>query len=272
VRPLRMLAEQAFRRLIDIMARLRGPGGCPWDREQSRTTLRPYLIEEAYEVLEAIDAADVPALKDELGDLLLQVVFHAQIASECGEFAVADVCTAVADKLERRHPHVFGDATVRDSAEVLRNWARIKAEERERGGGGTDTLAGVPPSLPALLAAHRIGEKAARVGFDWGATGDVLVKVREELAELERAVAAGDARAAGEELGDVLLALSSVGRHLGQDAEQALRGAVRRFAGRFHTMERASAADGVRLCDRSPEELERLWQAAKRACDDATSG
>jgi MazG family protein len=260
-----MLAEQAFRRLLDIMAQLRGPGGCPWDREQSRTTLRPYLIEEAYEVLDAIDAADVRALKDELGDLLLQVVFHAQIAAERGEFAMADVCAAVSDKLERRHPHVFGDVTVRDSAEVLRNWAQIKAEERRRDGRTADALSGVPSSLPALLAAHRVGEKAARVGFDWTATADVLAKVREELGELERAVAAGDACAAGEELGDVLLTLASVGRHVGQDAEQALRGAVRRFVARFQVMERTSAADGVALRDRSPEELERLWDAAKEA-------
>jgi MazG family protein len=260
-----MLAEQAFRRLLDIMARLRAPGGCPWDREQSRATLRPYLIEEAYEVLEAIDAADVRALKDELGDLLLQVVFHAQIAAERGEFAMADVCAAVSDKLERRHPHVFGEVTVRDSAEVLRNWAQIKAEERRRDGRREDALSGVPSSLPALLAAHRVGEKAARVGFDWAATADVLAKVREEFGELERAVAAGDACAAGEELGDVLLTLSSVGRHLGQDAEQALRGAVRRFVGRFQVMERTSAADGMPLRDRSPEELERLWDAAKEA-------
>lgn len=272
VRPLRMSPEQTFRRLVDIMARLRAPGGCPWDREQSRTTLRPYLIEEAYEVLEAIDTGDVHGLKEELGDLLLQVVFHAQIASESGEFGIAEVCTAVSDKLERRHPHVFGDVTVRDSAEVLRNWAQIKAEERGNDVRRAGALAGVPSSLPALLAAHRIGEKAASVGFDWAATDDVLLKVREELGELERAVASGDASAAGEELGDLLLALSSVGRHLGQDAEQALRGAMRRFVGRFQTMERASVADGVSLRDRTPEELERLWNAAKQAASRTASG
>jgi MazG family protein len=267
-----MSPERTVRRLVDIMARLRGPGGCPWDREQSHSTLRPYLIEEAYEVLEAIDAGDPHALREELGDLLLQVVFHAQIASERGEFGLAEVCAAVADKLERRHPHVFAEVTVRDSAEVLRNWARIKTSERERDGRESGVLAGVPSSLPALLYAHRIGEKAARVGFDWSTTADVLAKVREELGELEHAVAAGDAVAAGEELGDVLFALASVGRHLGRDAEQALRGALSRFVSRFRAMEHANAASGVPLHDRSPEELERLWNAAKQASARSASG
>jgi len=269
-----MSLEHTFRRLVDIMARLRGPGGCPWDREQSHTTLRPYLIEEAYEVLDAIDGGDAEELKDELGDLLLQVVFHAQLASERGVFGIAEVCTAIADKLERRHPHVFADVLVRDSADVLRNWARIKAEERQGDAHSASALAGIPSSLPALLAAHRVGEKAARVGFDWPTTGGVLEKVREELRELEQAIAAGDAAAATRELGDLLLTLSSLGRHLGQDAELALRGAVQRFGDRFRSMERASAAaaDGRPLRDRSPQELDRLWNAAKRATSGRAAG
>jgi MazG family protein len=260
-----MTPAEIFNRLVGIMARLRAPGGCPWDREQSRSSLRPYLIEEAYEVLDAIDCGDVKGLKEELGDLLLQVVFHAQIAAENGEFDIVEVCGALCDKLERRHPHVFGDVAVDDTAHVLRNWARIKAREREAEGRPASALSGVPSSLPALLAAHRIGEKAARVGFDWGSATDVLAKVREEMEELEQAIAAGDMVAAGRELGDLLLAAASVGRHLDQDAEQVLRSAVGRFVHRFQSMERVATAEGVPLDERTAEELDRLWNAAKRA-------
>lgn len=252
------------------MTRLRGPGGCPWDREQSRETLRPYLIEEAYEVLEAIEHRDIEGLKDELGDLLLQIVFHAQIACERGEFDVADVCTAVCEKLQRRHPHVFGTAVVRNSEEVVENWARIKAVEHEHRGGRRSALAGIPASLPALLSAQRVGERASRVGFDWASVHDVMRKVREELDELEHALSAADAERAAAELGDVLLTLASVGRHLGKNAELTLRGAVARFADRFREMEHRAQQDGRPLSGRSPEELDRLWNAAKLAL--ATAG
>jgi len=260
-----MSSTEAFRRLLDIMARLRAPGGCPWDREQSHESLRPYLIEEAYELLEAIDRKDVDGIKDELGDLLLQVVFHAQIAAERHEFGIADVCSAVCQKLERRHPHVFGTLPVRDSADVIRNWGRIKAGERTVQGGPSGTLAGVPASLPALLFAERLGEKARRVGFDWPSLEAVLAKVREELEELERAVAATDTDQAGAELGDLLLTLASVGRHLGHSAELALRAAAARFMVRFQQMERVAGAHGAALDKQSPEELDRLWREAKQA-------
>jgi MazG family protein len=260
-----MSPADAFTRLVNIMDRLRAPGGCPWDREQSRESLRPYLIEEAYEVLDAIDERDPASIKDELGDLLLQVVFHAQIAAEQGDFDVADVCTAICDKLERRHPHVFGSTVVRDSAEVTRNWAAIKAEEREARGASRTAIAGLPSSLPALLTAHRLGEKASRVGFDWSSVDGVLAKVREEFRELEDALAAGDINHAADELGDLLLALASLGRHLGHSAELTLRSATGRFRARFREMERQADAEGRPLSGRAPEDLDHLWREAKRA-------
>src|SRR5437867_6633737 len=204
---------EACTRLVDLMARLRAPGGCPWDREQTPASLRPYLLEEVYEVLEAIDADDPAHLRDELGDLLLQIVFQSELAAEAGRFTVADVARAIADKLVRRHPHVFGDVQVRDAQEVMRNWRRIKAEERRSKGEDGDVFAGVPAALPALLRAEQLGEKAAHVGLDWADTSGALAKVREELHELETALATGDRTAIEAELGDILLALVSVGRH-----------------------------------------------------------
>src|SRR5438093_8901666 len=195
---------ETFTRLVDLMARLRAPGGCPWDREQTPASLRPYLLEEVYEVLEAIDAGDPAHLRDELGDLLLQIVFQSQLATEAGRFTVADVARAIADKLVRRHPHVFGDVQVRDADEVMRNWRRLKAAEREAKG-ETGALAGVPRALPALVRAEQLGEKAGHVGLDWPDATGVLDKVREELAELEAAIAAGERPAIEHELGDLLL-------------------------------------------------------------------
>src|SRR5438445_2110372 len=185
-------AAEAFTRLVDIMARLRGPGGCPWDREQTPASLRPYLLEEVYEVLEAIDGGDAAAIRDELGDVLLQIVFQSQLAAEAGRFTVADVAGAIADKLVHRHPHVFGDVQVRDAQDVVRNWRRIKAEERRTKGEDGGVFAGVPAALPALLRAEQLGEKAAHVGLDWADTAGVVDKVREELGELEAAIASGD--------------------------------------------------------------------------------
>jgi MazG family protein len=254
---------EAFTRLVDIMARLRGPGGCPWDREQTPETLRPYLLEEAHEVLEAIGSGDPGAVRDELGDLLLQVVFHAQLAAEAGSFTISDVARAIGDKLVRRHPHVFGELQVRDAEEVVRNWTRIKAEERRQKGDDGDHFASIPAGLPALLRAHRLGEKARHLGLDWRAASGVLAKVREEQAELEAAIAGGDAAAVEHELGDLLLTLASLGRHLRISAEVALQGASSRFIGRVRRLEAIASARGGTLADLSSEEIDRLWAEVK---------
>jgi MazG family protein len=258
---------ETFTRLVDIMARLRAPGGCPWDREQTPETLRPYVLEEAYEVLDALDRGQPDAIRDELGDLLLQVVFHAQLAAEAGQFTIADVATAIADKLVRRHPHVFGDTQVRDAREVVRNWTRIKAEERRARGddGHDDPFAGVPGTLPALLRGQQLGEKAHHLGLDWDAPAAVLDKVREEQRELEHAVAAGERPAIEHELGDLLLTLTSLARHLGVSAELALQGAGNRLIARSRHAEAAARARGVGLAALPAVERERLWDAAKAA-------
>ena len=254
-----------FRDLVDVVARLRGPGGCPWDREQTHESLRPCLLEECYETLDAIDRDDPQAIREELGDLLLQIVFQAQVAAEVGAFTVEDVIAGVIDKMVRRHPHVFGDATVSGSAEVVRNWSRIKAEERAgRGTADPSVLSGLPPALPALHAAARMGEKAARVGFDWASSADALGKVREELAELEEALASADPSRVEHELGDVLFALASVGRLAEQSPEMALRRALTRFDRRFRAMEDKVRRTGRDLHDLTPAELDALWNEAKR--------
>ncbi len=254
-------------RLVDIMARLRAPGGCPWDRAQTHESLRPYVVEEAYEVVEAIEHGSPGALCDELGDLLLQVLFHAEIAAESGHFALADVARAIADKLERRHPHVFGNVEVRDADEVARNWRRIKAEERQAAGGEPPrgVLAAVPDALPALTRAQKMGAQLAHVGFDWPDVSRVLAKADEERRELGDAIAAGETDRAAEELGDLLLTLASVARHLGADAEMALRDASGRLARRVAHVEAAVAADGAALEALDDAARERLWQAAKAA-------
>lgn len=259
---------EAFERLVGIMARLRSPGGCPWDREQTLATLRPYLLEETYEVLEAMETGDAQAHCEELGDLLLQVVFQARVREEAGAFDIADVATAIADKLVRRHPHVFGDGSVvaEDAASVVKNWAQIKATEKAAGGSPRKSaLDGVPAALPALLRATRIGEKAAAAGFDWRETGGVLEKLDEEAAELRDAMARGDQASIEAELGDYLFTIVNACRHLGVDAEAALRGTTRRFEERFRLLEAGVLADGhpnLRALD--DETLEQRWQAAKR--------
>ena len=254
---------EAFTRLVELMARLRAPGGCPWDREQTSASLRPYLLEEVYEVLEAIDAGDAGHLRDELGDLLLQIVFQSQLASEAGRFTIADVACAIVDKLVRRHPHVFGDARVRDADEVVRNWRCIKAEERRTTGEDGDLFASVPAALPALVRAQQLGEKAGHVGLDWRDAGGVLEKLREEIAELEAALAAGDRGQVEHELGDLLLAAASLGRHVDVSAEMALRGANERFVARVRRLETAARVRGQALADLAPEERDRLWEAVK---------
>ena len=255
-------ALETFARLVDMMTRLRSPGGCPWDREQTPESLRPYILEEAYEVLDAIDRGDAASVRDELGDLLLQVVFQAQLAAEGGRFTIADVAEAIADKLERRHPHVFGSVRVAGADEVVRNWKRIKAEER-RAAGDDALFAGVPAALPALARAQQLGERAAQSGLDWADARGALAKVREELAEIEGALAGGDAEGARRELGDLLLAVTSVARHLEVPAELALRGATDRFVARARRVAVAARAAGRALEQLTPEEIDRLWQAAK---------
>ncbi|GIW41234.1 MAG: nucleoside triphosphate pyrophosphohydrolase [Candidatus Binatia bacterium] len=256
-----MAVGEAFLELVEIMARLRRE--CPWDRRQTHRSLEPYVIEEAYEVVDAVEAGDFEELKKELGDLLLQVVFHAELAREEGRFGIEDVLVAICEKLRRRHPHVFGDVTVSGAEEVLRNWARIKAEERaERG--ADSVFAGVPRALPALLRAHRLGEKAARVGFDWRDADAVWEKVREEVAEVDRARSEGGRDRVEREVGDLLFALASFCRHLDLDAEGALRRALDRFERRFARMEELLRQRGRRVEEASPEELDAAWEEAKR--------
>ena len=259
-----MGAPEAFAELVRIMERLRAPGGCPWDREQTRESIKPYLIEEAYEVAEAIEDHNIDELCTELGDLLLQIVFHAEMAREEGLFTIEDVIRAISEKMIRRHPHVFSDTEVKDSAEVLRNWARIKAEERKHQEDNS-AVTGVPRALPALLRAHRLGEKASRVGFDWQNASQVLEKVDEELTELKAAMAEGDATAIQAELGDLLFALTSFGRHLDIQGEDALQQASDRFIRRFRHMEQQLAERGQDMHATSADELDRLWEAAKKA-------
>jgi MazG family protein len=252
-----------FERLLDIMRRLRGPAGCPWDREQSRTSLKPYLIEETYEVLEAIEAAAPAALREELGDLLFQVVFHAQIAAEQGEFTMGDLLETLADKMVSRHPHVFGTASVETPGQALAQWESIKQREAEARGRRRSVIDGVPRALPALVRAQRVQSKAARVNFDWPDAGAAWSKVEEEMREASAALAGGDRGRLADELGDVLFSLVNVARLSSLDAEDVLQGAVEKFRRRFTTMEAALNARGKSIGSVSSEELERSWEAAK---------
>ena len=252
------------------MARLRAEGGCPWDRAQDLRSLRPYLVEETYEVLDEMDrvgeGGSWRALCEELGDLLFQIVFHAQLASEIGEFELADVAQAISDKITRRHPHVFGDTRLSGAEQVLQNWARLKAEERrQKTGSEGSVLDGVPSAAPALLRAERLTEKASRIGFDWPDTKGVRQKLDEELSELDQAMAQGDKHAVEHELGDVLFSLANLARFLATPAEDALRAANRRFTERFHAVERGLRAQGVPFGTATLAQMEALWAEAKAA-------
>src|SRR5512141_1456360 len=238
-------AQEAVERLLSIMERLRGPGGCPWDREQTLKTLRPYVLEETYEVLEAIDAGDPREHCEELGDLLLQIVFQAQLTQEAGQFSFADVAQAISDKLVSRHPHVFGDSDVKDAEGVLKQWAALKREEKKAKGGGKSVLEGVPREMPALARADRLTEKASRIGFDWPDPAGARAKIDEELRELDEALASGDRAAMEHELGDALFALANLARKLSIAPEEALRGTIRRFIERFQHVERRLAQSGI---------------------------
>jgi MazG family protein len=258
-------AISALSRLVDMMARLRAPGGCPWDREQTHQSLRPYVLEEAYEVLDAIDRGDPAALRDELGDLLLQVVFHAELAREAGVFTIADVASAIADKLERRHPHVFGDVEVRGADDVMRNWRQIKAEERAASRVEGGVLADVPRTLPALAHAQKVGDRLAHVGFDWDRVDGVLAQLDSERTELAHALATNDLAAARHEVGDLLLTLASVARHLDASAELVLREATDRLTARVAHVEAAARRAGTTLVALDETQRERLWREAKQA-------
>ncbi|MCE2510534.1 MAG: nucleoside triphosphate pyrophosphohydrolase [Alphaproteobacteria bacterium] len=253
-------------RLLEIMRRLRDPeGGCPWDLEQDFASIAPYTIEEAYEVAGAIDAKDMTALREELGDLLLQVVYHAQMAAEAGHFGFAEVAAGIGEKMTRRHPHVFGDATVGDATAQTQAWEVHKAaERREKGksGEGTSVLEGVTRALPALLRAEKLQKRAARVGFDWPNRDGVFAKVAEETAELKAELTKETPRLK-EEMGDLLFACVNLARHLGVDAETALRAANAKFERRFRRMETLLKAANETLEGASLERLEALWQRAK---------
>lgn len=256
-------AQDAIERLLSIMEKLRGPDGCPWDREQTLETLRPYVLEETYEVLEAIEGGDAREHREELGDLLLQIVFQAQLAKEAGTFEFADVANAISDKLVSRHPHVFGDATATDAEAVLKQWAALKREEKRARGGGESVLEGVPREMPALARADRLTEKASRIGFDWPDAAGARAKLAEELAELDEAVALGDRAAQEHEIGDVLFAVANLARKLGIPPEDALRGTVRRFVERFGHVERELARRGTPHGEATLEEMDALWDEAK---------
>ena len=254
--------ETSFGRLMEIMRKLRAPGGCPWDAEQTHESLKRYLIEESYEVIEAIDNGDKALLKEELGDLLLQPVFHAAIAEETGSFTMAEVLDAINEKLIRRHPHVFGEEVIESSEAQVENWEKIK--KQEKGVARKSALAGIPPELPALMKAQKITEKAARVGFDWEHTDQVFAKVMEELHEFEEAMLSGDQREMESELGDLLFAIVNLGRFLSIDPEEALRKTIQRFTKRFNHVEDTLHARGLAMQSSTLEEMDVLWEEAKK--------
>jgi nucleoside triphosphate diphosphatase len=250
---------ERFERLVAIMARLRAPGGCPWDREQSFDSIKPYLLEETYEVMDAIDRRDWPHLAEELGDLLLQSVFFAQMASEENKFRIDDSLDAIVEKLIRRHPHVFGDATAKTSDDVKRRWDEIKAEEKKsKGEPARGRLESVPRNLPALVEAQQLSSKAAATGFDWENAEQVLEKLEEELGELAQARAGGSHKEREGEIGDLLFVLVNLARFLKVDPEQALRKTNAKFRTRFAYVESRAAMPGATLA-----EMEELWQEAK---------
>jgi ATP diphosphatase len=267
-----MISSRDITRLLDIMAALRTPGtGCPWDLEQSFATIAPYTIEEAYEVADAIARGDLADLREELGDLLLQVIFHSRMAQEQGAFEFADVVQTLSEKLIRRHPHVFGEARGLAPDAVKDLWERIKREERAQKASGSAAeetaraLAGVPVALPALTRALKLQSKAGKVGFDWNDPLAVLAKIREEADEIEAEIVAGDKAAAGSEVGDLLFAVVNLARHLEVDPEAAVRATNRKFERRFAAIERALEDRGKTPQDATLEEMDTLWNEAKAA-------
>ena len=265
-------AAAEFMRLVEVVARLRAPDGCPWDREQSIDTLKPFVLEETYEVLETIDRHDHVALCEELGDFLYQAVFLAQLEAEAGHFTIADSVRSIADKLVRRHPHVFrrdeGEAALESAGQVRTRWEEIKAQERGAQKKAPKLLGGIPATLPALLRAFHIGVRAASVGFDWTKAADVVDKIQEEVDELREVVESGqaiDRDRAEEEMGDLLFSIANLARQLGVEPETALRKANDKFTRRFEAMDQSISSSGRAMRDMSLEELEQEWQRAKNA-------
>ena len=267
-----------FDRLLDIMRTLRAPGGCPWDREQTLASLRPFVLEETYELLEAIDSGAAASLREELGDYLYEAVFLAQISEEAGDFTIGDAIEAICDKLVRRHPHVFqraaGDESI-TSEEVVEKWETLKARERATAGAEAQprktTLSGVPKTLPSLLRAYEISARAAAVGFDWARPTDVLDKIDEEVAEVRREVesgATGHLSRAEEEMGDLLFAIANLSRKLGIEPEAALRRANEKFTKRFDAVEQSFTDRGASLSEATLEDMEAEWQRVKLAASD----
>ncbi len=260
-----------FENLVAVQARLRAPGGCPWDREQTHLTLRTYLIEESYEVLDAIETGSAEELTEELGDLLLQILFHADLSREAGAFDISDVITGIHNKMVRRHPHVFGNVKAETSGEVLKNWAQLKAKEKQAASSkgqssqnpAPSVLDGVPRNLPAILEAYQMTRRAAQVGFDWQRVEGIFEKLEEETMELRAALEASNRRSAEEEVGDLLFSVVNLARFLGLDPEVTLKHSNLKFKERFQEMEREASLSGQRLSHLSKEELEQLWEAAK---------
>ncbi len=251
-------------RFVEIVRRLRGPDGCPWDRQQDHHSLIPCLLDEAYELVEAIEEKDPDKICEELGDVLLQIGLHAQIADDTGSFHIEDVARSINEKLIRRHPHVFGDVKVDGADEVAGNWEEIKKKEKDKST-RKSVLDGVPPRLPALHRASKVQSRAARVGFDWTSIDPVLDKVEEEFAEFREALQKGDHEHAEEELGDILFAMVNVARHRKISAEAALRGTIEKFTARFHYIEEKLRETGRDPSQSSLEEMDRFWEESKRA-------
>lgn len=262
-------AGEAFQRLVDIMRRLRGPDGCPWDHEQTIQSLRGFVLEEAYEVLDAIDRSDHDALRGEIGDLLFEGVFLAQIEADDGRFTIADSIRSISDKLIRRHPHVFGDEHTRErprvktAGKVVEQWEEIKAREQKSAGEPQSLLKGVPKTMPALLRAHEIGTRVAAVGFDWPTTVDVIDKIEEEVAELRHSVRNEGRERAEEEMGDLLFSIANLARKLGIEPESALRRANEKFSVRFEALEREFEQQGRVIQNATLEEMEKVWRQIK---------
>ncbi len=258
------MAGESFPSLVDVLEKLLAPDGCPWDREQTFQSLKAYLLEEAHELIEAIDGGDADHHREELGDVLFQVIFQAALARREKGFGIDDVIASLRDKLVRRHPHVFAGAQVESAKAQVAVWEKIKSEERAAKGEKRRALRGVPVSLPALQRAWRLGEKASVVGFDWASVRDVMAKVREELAEVDEALARGDGAAAGREIGDLLFAVAQLARLVGVEPEDRLRATIAEFTRRFEFVEDRLASLGRTTRESTQDEMEALWQEAKK--------